>query len=208
MATSIDYFTLPGTQFVPVEAFILADSMGQNIGCKVIKADCEFFPGCKIYNLTRKLVKEEFRLSDYKCITLIIGTCDISSKLVWKTFLQTGVLPPHTPKPIDDIVIDYRNLLDVIRKQNSTAKIIICSILPRPFDHIGNRQYLKDLNYQLEILSKSISKCKYLNISRKFIHCGEIRDNYFEKDLIHLSPAGNRVLTDTLNTVVGQILKE
>lgn len=207
MATSIDYFILPGTQFVPVEAVILSDSIGQNIGAKVIKTDCEVFPGCKINKLAEKLSDRGINISGYKCITIIIGTCDISSKHVWKRQLETGILPTHTPKPIEEISKNYRSLLNIIRNQNLTATIIVCSIIPRPFDHTENRQYLKNLNNQLDLLTKSYPKCRYLNISKKFLHFGEIIDTLFDNDRIHLSPTGNRVLTDILNSVIGQTLK-
>ena len=207
MASNIEQFTLRGTQYVPVEAIILSDSIGQHIESKVIKTDCEAFPGCTIKNLTRKLRDNEVMIKDFKCITLIIGTCDISNSQVWKTCLNTGTLPPHIPKSIDEIILNYRSLLNVIQHLNPQATIVICSIIPRPFDHVENRQYLKNLNNQLNLLSQSFPKCKYLNISKKFLKSGEIIDSYFIKDKIHLSPAGNRLLTDMLNTIVGQIIK-
>ena len=207
MATNIDQFILPGTQFVPVEAVILCDSIGQHIGAKVIKTECEVYPGCKITKLAQKLSNKYINISGYKCITIIVGTCDISSKYVWKSKSVTGVLPPHTPKPIEDIIKEYRSLLDVIRNQNSIATILVCSIIPRPFDHTENKQYLKNLNKQLEVLSKFYPNCKYLNISKQFLHCGEPIDAHFDKDGIHLSPTGNSLLTDILNSVIGQMLK-
>lgn len=207
MANGIDYFTVPGTQFVSVEGIILSDSIGQHIESKVIKTDCESFPGCKIRNLNQKLLNDEINISGFKVIVLIIGTCDISSKFVWKTCLNTGSLPDHTPTPISTITQDYRSLLTTISHINSDATIVLCSILPRPFDYTRNKLYLKNLNKELELLSKTFPKCNYLNISRKFIHCGETVDSYFFKDKIHLSPSGNRLLTDILNTIVGQLLK-
>lgn len=207
MAHSIDYFTVPGTQYVQVEGIILADSIGQHIQSKVIKTDCESFPGCKISNLNQKLLNNEITISGFKVIVLIIGTCDISNKYVWKTCLNTGLLPEHTPKAINTIIQDYRSLLTTISNINSEAKIVLCSILPRPFDYTRNKLYLKNLNKELELLSHSFGKCNYLNISKKFIHCGETVDSYFFEDKIHLSPSGNRLLTDILNTIVGQLLK-
>ena len=207
MANAIDYFTVPGTQFVSVEGIILADSIGQPIESKVIKTDCKSFPGCKIRNLNQKLINNEINISEFKVIVLIIGTCDISNKYVWKTCLETGLLPDHTPKPIYTIIQDYRLLLTTIHNINAHAKIVLCSILPRPFDFTQNKLYLKNLNKELEILSKTFARCNYLNISKKFIHCGETVDSYFFKDKIHLSPSGNRLLTDILNTIVGQLLK-
>ena len=207
MATNIEHFTLRGTQFVPVEAIILSDSIGQHIESKVIRTDCEAFPGCTIKRLSQKLLDREVSIRNFKCITLLIGTCDISNSQVWKTCLKTGTLPTHTPKPVEEIIFNYRSLLNTIQSLNSEATIVICSIIPRPFDHVENKQYLKNLNNQLDLLSQSFLKCKYLNISKKFLKFGETIDSYFIADKIHLSPTGNRLLTDTLNTIIGQIIK-
>ena len=158
MANAIKYFTVPGTQFVSVEGIILTDSIGQHIESKVIKTDCESFPGCKIRNLNQKLLNDEITVSGFKVIVLIIGTCDISSKYVWKTCLETGLLPDHTPKPINTIIQDYCLLLTTIFNINSHATIVLCSILPQPFYYTRNKLYLKNLNKELEVLSKNVCK--------------------------------------------------
>lgn len=207
-ASNIKYFTVPGTQFVPVKALILSDSIGQNIGAKVVKTDVEAYGGCTIKKLRQKLENQEIPISEFECIALIIGTCDISGKELWKQYKRTGILPPHVPKPIGEIAIEYRLLINTVRKLNYKATVVLCSIIPRPYDHKENRQYLKDLNKNIELIAKSNTNCQYLNISKKFLKCGEIINELFDKDAIHPSPAGNRILTDTLNTVIGQILKK
>lgn len=145
----------------------------------------------------------------YKCVALIIGTCDISSVETWKSCLRTGKLPEHTPKPIPQIVADYRELLETITYLNPTATVLITSIIPRPYDFDYNRIYLKDLNNKLrELANTNPDNYKFLNTAKQFIYCGEIKENLFIKDKIHLSPTGNKVLTDMLNGRIGQIISK
>lgn len=198
-------FILPGTHFVPCDAILLCDSMGQFISSKVIKTECEFFKGCKIKHLTQKLLY--IYISEYKCIALIIGTCDISSKEVWISALRNGKVPEHKPKPIAQIVVDYSELLRTISSLNSEATVLVTSIIPRPFDFEYNRQYLKELNHEIgELVNIKPSKYKFLNTAKQFIKCGEIKENMFIEDKIHLSPVGNKSLTDMLNGRIGQII--
>ena len=202
-------FTLPGTHFVPCDALLLCDSIGQFISSKVIRTECEFFKGCKVKNLTKKLRDRYIKISEYKCIALIIGTCDISGKEVWISSLRNGEVPKHNPKPITQIVADYSELLQTISYLNSEATILITSIIPRVFDFDYNRQYLKELNNKIEELTKiNPDKYKFLNTAKKFIHCGEIKEDLFLTDQIHLSPAGNKLLTDMLNGRIGQIISK
>ena len=91
---------LKTSQFVPCDAIILCDSIGQEISAKVIRSECDFFKGCKIGRLTRKLKERDIKFFGYKCVTLIIGTSDISSIETWKSCLRTGKLLEHTLKPI------------------------------------------------------------------------------------------------------------
>ena len=206
---NVEFFTVPGTQFVPCDAIILCDSMGQDINSKVIRSECEFFKGCKIGRLTRKLRDRDIKIFGYKCITLIIGTCDISGIETWKTCLRTGKLPEHTPKPIPQIVADYRALLETITALNPSATVLITSIIPRPYDFVYNKIYLKDLNTKIrELININPDKYKFLNTAKQFIHCGEIQENLFVQDRIHLSPSGNKVLTDMLNGRIGQIISK
>ena len=205
----IKFFTVPGTQYVPCDAIILSDSIGQHIGSKVIRTECEFFGGCKVKGLIRKLKDREINISGYKCIVLIIGTCDISDKEVWYAFRRSGKLPEHTPKPILEIETDYIKLLETISNINSSASILITSIIPRPYDFVYNREYLKELNKKIAGTIKiDPAKYKFLNTAKNFIHCGEIKENLFDNDKIHLSPEGNRVLTDLLNGRIGQLIRK
>ena len=159
--------------------------------------------------MTRKLKNCEIDISGYKCIILIIGTCDISDKEVWYAFRRSGKLPEHNPKPIPQIEADYIKLLQTISNINSSASILITSIIPRPYDFNYNREYLKQLNKKIaETVKIDPVKYKFLNTARNFLHCGEIIENLFDKDKIHLSPEGNHVLTDLLNGRIGQLIKK
>ena len=84
MATNIDQFILPGTQFVPVEVIILCDSIGQHIVAKVIKTDCEVYPGCKIPKLAKKLSNKDINISGYKCITVIVAHATLVANMCGK----------------------------------------------------------------------------------------------------------------------------
>ena len=208
MNQNIENFVLPGTEFVQLEAIILTDSIGQHLGAKIIKTECEFFGGCTINRLIKKIEQHEIRITDYKSIALLIGTCDISGKDIWFEFKKTGKLPPHTPKPIPEIIANYTTLLTVITHFNPNATLVVCSILPRPYDYVENRIYLKTLNTNLQTLTKSNSKFRFLNIAKHFIHCGMVVEDLYLQDKIHLSPKGNTILVSVLNSYMGQVIQD
>ena len=207
MNQDISNFVAPGTEFVPLQAIILSDLIGQHLGAKIIKTESESFSGCTVNRLTKKIQEHEMWITDYKSIALLIGTCDISGKDTWNQFKRTGKLPPHSPKPIPQIIANYTNLLTVLTHYNPTATVVICSILPRPYDYVENRIYLKSLNLDLQTLSKSNANFRYLNIAKHFIHCGMVVDDLYLQDKLHLSPKGNVILVNVLNSYMGQVIQ-
>ena len=104
MNQNVNNFVLPGTEFVQLVAIILSDSIGQHLGVKIIKTESEFFGRCTVNRLIKKIQEHEVRVTDYKAIALLIGTCDISGRDTWNEFKKPGTLPPHTPKPIPQII--------------------------------------------------------------------------------------------------------
>ena len=116
-------------------------------------------------------------------------------------------MPEHKPRPIAQIIADYLELLHTISSLNPEATVLMTSIIPRPFDFDYNKQYLKELNHKIgELINIKPSKYTYLNTAKQFIKCGEIKENMFIEDKIHLSPVGNKILTDMLNRRIGQII--
>ena len=120
------------------------------------------FPGYNIVKLTMKLdktLKGHIELSPFDYIIVHVGTNNIDRR-----------------DSFDNIIADYGNLIPVIKKNNSSIRIIMSAILPRPVDHDETDEmikkgtatlmitmfYMKDFNKPwilIPVLSKSVDKC-------------------------------------------------
>lgn len=90
------------------------------------------FPGYNIVKLTMKLdktLKGHIELSPFDYIIVHVGTNNIDRR-----------------DSYDNIIADYGNLIPVIKKNNSSIRIIMSAILPRPVDHDETDEMIKKVN--------------------------------------------------------------
>ena len=88
------------------------------------------FPGYNIVKLTMKLdktLKGHIELSPFDYIIVHVGTNNIDRR-----------------DSYDNIIADNGNLIPVIKKNNSSIRIIMSAILPRPVDHDETDEMIKN----------------------------------------------------------------
>ena len=201
-----------GTQFDKIESIVLIDSLGKHLNY-ITRTKVKYFCGKKIQDLTQSVSSKDTIIDKYKCITLLIGTNNLTPKWVWDEYIaqkkrkvQKTVLPEHPTTPIPTIINLFDQLLRAIRAKNPDCTIIICSIPPRPFDHEVNKQYLVRVNAALYDFCKQ-HNCTFIKLYKQFTKEGNPDEKYFD-DGLHFSPKGYTVLTRILNFYIGKALKK
>ena len=207
--------SVKGTEFAPAEAVILADSLAKHLNY-VTRTNVHYYSGCSIDKLTSIVQNQSnhLELDKYKCITVLIGTNNLTPKWVWSDYIkqkrQFGdevKLAEHTTTPSHIIIDLFHHLLTTIRSKNATCSIIVCAIPPRPFDHSINKVYLTSVNKELEKLCNRFDHCSFIKLYKSFTHQGAPILKLYE-DGLHLSADGNILLKRILNTFIGTALKK
>ena len=183
-----------GTEFDRKDGIILTDSLGKNFR-HLSRAVAVAVPGATISSLSTKL--QTLKLSSYKVILILVGTNDLTPKSVWvwyKMKLRKGQstvknLPRHPKTPPEAIKSEYRNLLEGIRQENPNIFILVSAILPRPFDFPENKNYLYEVNRELESLCLEFNACYFLKSFKPIP-----RPTHFAEDGLHLSQQGSLAL--------------
>ena len=188
------------------DSLVLSDSLGRHIRY-IFNTNTFFFPGCTINSLAHKIRTGEIDVTQYKYITLLIGTNDIGPKFIWKFYrkeIKRGNLgknlPFHTTTPIPVITSAYQNLVHAIKDRNPSCILVSFAILPRPYDHHRNKQNHTDTNKALQNLCEK-NNIIFVKTFNSFLKFGYPIEEYF-CDGLHLSLKGNRQLNKLISNIV------
>ena len=126
-----------------------------NTYCQYIKQIYYFF-GLHHWSPQSQIACGEVNITEYKYITILIGTNDLAPKDVWSFYVKEKKLgrsgenlPFHVLTPIPLLTCRYQTLISTIRKLNTNCKLGFLGILPRPYDHHRNKIHHVEANRQL-----------------------------------------------------------
>lgn len=103
----------------------------------------------------------------------------------------------------ENIVEEFRDLIDTVQNINSNAHIVISSILPRKNDKLLNR-IISETNTALNDFCRE-KKHHFLDNTDKFMKNGS-PDTTLYSDHIHLNPKGGKLLGENIRHMVNSIL--
>ena len=138
--------------------------------------------GKTLSDIATEISHKQIDIKNYNNIIVLAGTNSLASK------------------PITAIE-DYVSLVRIIHHQNFTAKITICSILPRIKEDNSIVNYF---NLELQNLSFLIS-ANFMDIHKFFLKNNTPKLNLFAIDGIHPSSQGNKRLKESLHLIIARI---
>lgn len=172
------------------------------------------FPGATLESSLSIIQEFELKLKKLKCILLLMGTNDLTSKFIWlwyKHQVRKGKpvykLPRHSRTPAHRINQDYRNLINRIKLINPNVKIVVSAILPRVFDYKQNKNYLKNINKSLATMCKKISNCYFIESYKPLLKNGAPRNEFYKYDGLHLTLSGIVVLKRFFMSMIYNIMR-
>ena len=161
----------------PLTVTILSDSMAKHV-TGIRHTIVQAFKSATINRLQRYIEGKKASISS-KYTILLIGTNDIDS-----------------PRTIGEIMSYYENLITYI-KSNSSTKIIVSAIIPRPCDMQDDptERRVKNMNKELKLLCKR-RNLQFLHTFRIFLHNNKLIRSYFavNDQGLHLNLEGTRKL--------------
>ena len=185
------------------DSLVLSDSLGRNIRY-IYKTDTFFYPGCRIGTIEAKIASGEIQIRKYSYITLLVGTNDLSPASIWKFYKREKNagrsghnLPFHINNPPPAIVCAYRKLLETIKFFNPNCKIIVCGLLPRPYDNHRNKGHHTEVNKEIAKLCNDCNSI-FVRTNTSFLKFGSPCEDLFS-DGLHLSTKGNRLLNKIIS---------
>lgn len=161
------------------------------IGSSIIKyvrylpnTDVKSFPGTTVKRLTKAIDDLIAIVAGYRLIIILVGTNDLHSSTV------------------QQFIIDYSKLLDIVKFYSQTSQIIVSGLIPRPCDFETHGQKLKQFNKNLEELCMG-RNIKFVKSFRPFLHKGKPIDKLFAKrDKLHLNQEGTFRLRNFMKKVI------
>ena len=131
------------------------------------------FSGLTSGRLLGKLRNRVFSVSQYKNIVIHVGTNDIFD--ISCTQFESNMM----------------QIIDEIRISNSSACIILSSILPRSKDFKDSKSFVFNFNEKLKHFSEVTSNVKYMSAEKSFLNrFGFPIKVLFQKDKLHLNLTG------------------
>lgn len=104
----------------------------------------------------------------------------------------------------------YRRLLGKLPQGRTVLAVALLPLNPRAkaYHAQGAPQAIAQANREIEHVCRSCKGCVFLNPSRALENSrGELRDEYAEKDGLHLSGEGYAVLGDEIGKALGALLR-
>ena len=148
------------------------------------QADVIAFPGATIDRLYWKIKLEKVLLRQYKVIVLHVGTNDLQGN------------------GIEEIVLKYLRLLELVKDLNNSVRVGVSSVLPKPCETPEENNRIILLNRELKKLCGS-KKVHFIPSYRPFVGKKQyINEEFYAKDKLHLNHRGSVRLR---NNLVGNI---
>lgn len=151
--------------------------------------DVEAISGANIHTLHNFIKENKSLLKNYSHLLLHVGTNDIGNGLTTKLIIQY-----------------YNDLLDLIRNYNSSIKVIISSILPRPIDFEDTKNLVINTNNELSCLAikKNVS---FVKSYKPFVQQpgSIVKHKCYCRDKLHLSYLGVSLLRNFFIGVINHL---
>ena len=174
--------------YVIVVCFIADDGkcavFSDSIPARARKIKCvvRAFPGATILGLTDRIISGEVGVRGLKRILLHVGINDINNLIDKKK---------HRADTIFQVMDRFKALRDAIRRRNSSALLLVSSILPRRSRYYVFRPYIQGLNFALEKWCAKSKHTVFIPSYQSFLSQGQpIAALYSERDGLHLSKSG------------------
>ena len=164
--------------------------------------DCKIVPrpGKKIHSLCKELREGQIDIDGYEVIGLLIGTNDISDWVVCEHGLvgyRTKLKWCHVPRKTvtwDMVLANFGRLMETIRQLNSSATIVMSSIIPTPGDWEWSKEACIELSDHIQRWcceqQESDIPCIFTPTHKFFMKNGKPVMEYFGWDGVHLSESG------------------
>ena len=117
--------------------------------------------------------------------------------------LHTGTNNVSDGDPCESIIEEFKDTIDTIGNVNSSAKIVISSILPRKNDRLVNN-HIRLTNRALQEMCDE-EELHFLNNDDLFIKGGKVDVSLFS-DHIHLNAKGGRILGTNIRAKLNDLL--
>ena len=150
-----------------------------------------------------------------KKILVHVGTNDVCNKQVFNEFMdfklgKTNIPPTFDKKhytSISDFISKYENLVRLMVEIAPYSKILMSSIIHRPYDFKTSNPLVLELNREIKKITNKYHQTEYLYTWKPFLdkRLHVPKYHFFsDYDCLHLSGAGTRTLKQSFHGAINQ----
>ena len=156
------------------------------------------YPGYTLARISDLIAFGQVNVKNYSAILLHFGTNDIPP--TWDKHHKK-----HMVKSIDAVVQEYKSLVQLIRRDNSQAYIVLSAIIPRPIDHAKTKLRVEAINNKVQQWCCTQNRLIFQPTYKFFIKAGSPVLSYFSpSDRLHLRGAGIKRLQQCMQQALSE----
>ncbi len=156
---------------------VLTDSIGKYVG--VPATDVQAYPGKTLQWLNDSIRFGKVQVKGYEAILVHMGTNDIGD-----------IVRGRTSPTIQDIIQRLKDLIHLVKTRNSSCKLLLSAIIPRPKDTELSAPLIYGWNFAMANLCDQYKSLAFVPAYKFFVKSHQVVPTYYSTDGLHLNGPG------------------